>query len=168
MPNAPLELFIAVPDLTNTMSGLVGEHLASAAILQRGWSCAMVMQDDFDLIATKGRESYRVQVRSCQLSKRKRYNQNTMQFQVGKGKDKRFPSADDYDILALVSSEQRGCFFMPMSAIDRIKYTKPLSLFSPEREIDSWDKTIRTLRDEHTQQTTMRNNRARYGSSSNR
>jgi hypothetical protein len=150
------------------MSGLVGEHIASAAIVQRGWGCGMVMQDDYDLIATKGRESYRVQVRSCQLSKRIKYSKRTMQFPVGKGKDKRFPSVDDYDILALVSSEQRGCFFMPISAIDRIKFTKPTSLFTPEREIDSWDQTIRILRDECTKQTALRDNRTRHGSSRNR
>lgn len=167
MTRSPLDLYIAVPDLTNTMSGLVGEHIATAAILQRGWSCGMVMQDDFDLIATKGRESYRVQVRSCQLSKRIKYSKRTMQFPVGKGSNKRFPTDDDYDMLALVSSEQRGCFFMPISDIDRIKLTKPSSLFTPEREIESWDSTIRILRNEFTKQTPMRNHRARNGSSSN-
>ena len=171
MTKLPLELYIADPDLSNTTAGLVGEHLASAAILQRGWACSMAQQDAFDLIANKGRECYRVQVRSCCWSKRlgtQKQSTKSLQFPVGKGGNKRFPTGEDYDILALVSSEQRGCFFMPVSSVDKIKLTMPVSYFnSAEREIDSWDQTIRILRDELTQQTTMRNNRARNGSGSN-
>jgi len=130
----------------------------------------MAQQDAFDLIANMGRECYRVQVRSCCWSKRikvARQGKHSLQFPVGKGGNKRFPTYDDYDILALVSSEQRGCFFMPVSSVDKIKLTLPTTYFdSPEREIDSWDQTIRMLRDELTQQTTMRNNRARNGSGS--
>lgn len=171
LPQKPLSLHIAVPDLSNTTAGLVGEHLATAAILQRGWACSMAQQDAFDLIANMGRECYRVQVRSCCWSKRfvhNRQSKSTLQFPVGKGGNKRFPTYDDYDILCLVSSEQRGCFFMPISSVDKIKLTLPASHFSdPEREIDSWDQTIRILRDELTKSATMRNNRTRNGSSSN-
>jgi hypothetical protein len=56
---------------------------------------------------------------------------------------------------------------MPVSSVDKIKLTMPVSYFnSAEREIDSWDQTIRILRNESTQQTTMRHHRARNGSGS--
>jgi len=43
--------YIAVRDITHTTAGLIGEHIATAAILQRGWGCAMAQADGMDLIA---------------------------------------------------------------------------------------------------------------------
>lgn len=140
--------FIGEP-VTNTIAGLIGEHIAAAAILQRGWSSALCQQDGYDIIATLGIENYRVQVKACALSLRKsngRANAKSLQFPIGIGRNKRMPSRKDFDILCLVSSETRACLFMPVIGLNKQKLTKSIHLFSPENEADSWSTTIEVLR----------------------
>lgn len=147
---------IAVKEITHTTAGLVGEHLVAASILQQGWGCAMAQSDGMDLIAwnKKTGQKVTVQVKSCQLSKTTR---NSLQFQCGMGgvkdktgvKRKRLPTRADFDVLALVSSEQRACFFMTVDEIKNYKINKPPSYFeTPHLEADSWNETIRRLFDE--------------------
>lgn len=140
--------FIGEP-VTNTTAGLIGEHIAASAILQRGWSAALCQQDGYDIIATHGLESYRVQVKACALSLRKKNGKphaKTLQFSIGIGRNKRMPTPLDFDILCLVSSETRACLFMPVIGLNKQKLTKNIHLFSPEGEADSWMKTIEVLR----------------------
>jgi len=140
--------FIGEP-VTNTTAGLIGEHIAASAILQRGWSAALCQQDGYDIIATLGVENYRVQVKACALSHRKQRgkpNAKTLQFPVGIGRNKRMPTQSDFDILCLVSSETRACLFMPIIGLNNQKLTKNIHLFSPEGEVDSWMQTIEVLR----------------------
>lgn len=142
--------FIGEP-VTNTTAGLIGEHIAASAILQRGWSAALCQQDGYDIIATLGLENYRVQVKACALSNRRsggKPNAKTLQFPVGIGRKKRMPTREDFDILCLVSSETRACLFMPIIGLNKQKLTKSIHLFSPEGEIDSWDATIKVLRND--------------------
>lgn len=144
---------IAVRDITHTTAGLVGEHIVSAAILQLGWGCAMAQSDGMDLIAwnKKTGQKVLVQVKSCQLS---RTTRNSLQFQMGMGgvkdksgvKRKRLPTKADYDVLALVSSEHRACFFMAVDEVKQFKLSKPPSFFlDPHLEADSWNATIERL-----------------------
>ena len=115
---------IAVRDITHTTAGLVGEHIATAAILQRGWGCAMAQADGMDLIAWNKETGQKllVQVKSCQVSRTSKGN--SAQFQLGLGgvkdregvKRKRLPNKNDYDLLALVSSEQRACLLAVQKA----------------------------------------------------
>ena len=141
---------IAVRDITHTTAGLVGEHIVSAAILQQGWGCAMAQADGMDLIAwnKKTGQKVLVQVKSCQFS---RTTRNSLQFQCGMGgvkdssgtKRKRLPNKSDFDILALVSSEHRACFFMAVDEISKFKISKPPSFFlDPHLESDSWKAAI--------------------------
>jgi hypothetical protein len=157
--------------VTNTTAGLIGEHIACQAVLQRGWACAMVQQDGFDLVAISpdGSQTYRVQVKACALSHRG-LRRNTLQFLTGLGKHKRLPTREDYDIIALVSSEQRAVFFMPISDIKLAKISKSKNFFNPDCELSSWEQTIEVLKNEKriTEQTTLRNHRSRNGSSRNR
>ena len=133
--------------------GLVGECLAMASILQRGFGCAQAQQDAVDLVAWDKQNgmSYLVQVRSCQES---RNHKGRLYFQMGLGgmknvngvKKKRMPTRNDFDILALVSTEQRTCFFMPVTAINQHKITKLPSFFDdPEIERESWQQTLEVL-----------------------
>ena len=147
--------------LSHSSYGLVGECIAMAAILQRGWGCAMAQQDSVDLVCwnSENGDSYLVQVRSCQES---RQHKNRLYFQMGLGgtKDvngirrKRMPTRNDFDILALVATEQRTCFFMPVVGINQIKITKQPSFFdNPEIESESWQKTLEVLNDYPKSQT---------------
>lgn len=165
-----MTLFIGQP-VTNTTAGLIGEHIACSAIIQRGWGAGLCQQDGFDIIAFQGRESYRVQVKACTLSNRRksRAQTSTLQFITGIGLKKRMPNWSDFDILCLVSSETRACLFMPVTKINKAKITKSINLFTPENEAESWLNTIEVIRnDKSSKSPPMRNPRPRDGSSRNR
>ena len=145
---------IAVRDITHTTAGLIGEHIAAAAILQRGWGCAMAQSDGMDLVAWNKQTGQKilVQVKSCQMSRSARAN--STQFQLGMGgvkdksgvKRKRLPTKSDYDLLALVSSEHRACVFMAVSDVKQLKINKPASFFeNPHIEEDSFHKAIERI-----------------------
>jgi len=141
--------------MTNTAAGLVGEALAMAAILQKGWGCAMAQTDSIDLIcwSKQSAEKYLVQVKSCQMTKS--HKKDILQFQtslgstkVGNAKQRRLPTRYDYDILALVSVEHRSALFYPVSSVKQYKMTRHVSMFTyPENEYDTWHKTIEVLND---------------------
>lgn len=155
--------------INHTTSGLIGEHIATAAILGRGWACAMVQQDGFDLVAINDQDAYRVQVKSCRITARTG-NRKSLQFPLGIGKEKRLPKRGDYDILACVSTEMRCVYFVPIFDIDVAKYTLKQSYFNPQFEQDSWEYTIQELTNEKkiTKSPSLRYNRSRDGSSRNR
>ena len=164
---------IASPDLTHTTAGLVGEHIAVAAILQQGWGCSLASQDSVDLVAWNKTTGQRllIQVKSCQLSRGWR---NRLSFQLGLGgvkqkdgtKKKRLPTIADFDIMALVSSEQRAVFFMPVTAVKGYKVSKEPHIFDdPHVEADTWRSAVEAI-DEFTKQKTMYNHRHRGWTSS--
>lgn len=131
--------------MTQTESGLVGEYLAGAAVINRGWRVAMAQQDSVDLIAWHPKTSVvlRIQVKSCQAS---RNGRNRVMFQTGLGGKKRIPTKDDFDILACVSSEQRSVWFVPVTSINGKKITRNTSFFAdPELERESWASCLDVL-----------------------
>ena len=138
---------VAVRTLNQTTSGQVGEHLAAAAILQRGWGVAMASQDSVDLVAWNRETGQKllIQVKSSQIS---RGSRRQLDFQLGLGGKKRLPTKADFDIIALVSSEQRVTYFMPVTAIRQKKMNKQPEFFErPDLEADSWQKSIEELND---------------------
>ena len=148
------KLYIAARDITHTTAGLIGEHIATAAILQKGWGCAMAQADGMDLVAWNRETGQKllVQVKSCQVSRTSRGN--SAQFQLGLGgvkdrdgvKRKRLPTRQDYDLLALVSSEHRACLFMAVCDVKQHKINKPVSYFeNPDIEQESWDKALERI-----------------------
>ena len=141
---------IASVRLSNSTAGLVAEYLAAASILQRGWGVALASQDSVDLVAWNRDTGQRflVQVKSCQLSRGNKYR---LEFNVSIGGDKRLPKRSDFDIIALVSVEQRAVFFLPVasSKIKRMN-RKPSFFDNPDLEEDSWQKTIEELQNELT------------------
>lgn len=134
--------FMADVPVSTTESGLVGEHIAAASVLMRGWRVAMAQQDCVDLIAWHPQTSavLRIQVKACQSSRQSSVgNRNRVRFMTGLGGNKRLPSKKDYDILACVSSEQRTVWFVPVTAIDCKKITKHTDFFeNDDIERDSW------------------------------
>ena len=132
---------IASVRLSNSTAGLVAEYLAAASILQRGWGVALASQDSVDLVAWNRDTGQRflVQVKSCQLSRGNKYR---LEFNVSIGGDKRLPKRSDFDIMALVSVEQRAIFFMPVTSIKIKRMNRKPSFFdNPDLEEDSWQKT---------------------------
>lgn len=110
----------------------------------------MAMQDSVDLVAWNKETGQRllIQVKSAQLS---RGDKNRLEFQLSLGKNKRLPIRYDFDIIALVSSEQRAVYFMPVTAIRQKKMNKQPSFFeNSELEADSWLKSVEDLRYELT------------------
>jgi len=141
---------IASVKLSNSTAGLVAEYLAAASILQRGWGVALASQDSVDLVAWNRDTGQRflVQVKSCQLSRGNKYR---LEFNVSIGGDKRLPKRSDFDIMALVSVEQRAIFFMPVTSIKIKRMNRKPSFFdNPDLEEDSWQKTIEELQNELT------------------
>lgn len=141
---------IASVRLSNSTAGLVAEYLAAASILQRGWGVALASQDSVDLVAWNKDTGQRflIQVKSCQLSRGNKYR---LEFNVSIGGDKRLPKRSDFDIMALVSVEQRAIFFMPVTSIKIKRMNRKPSFFdNPDLEEDSWQKTIEELQNELT------------------
>ena len=152
---------VAVKSIGHTVAGQIGEHIAAAAILQQGWGVAMATQDSVDLVAWNKITGQRllIQVKSAQISRNSR---NKLEFQLSLGGNKRLPTRYDFDIMALVSSEQRACYFLPVTAIKQKKMNRGTGFFeNPELEADSWKKAIEELYYEPTQQKTLRNHRHR-------
>ena len=136
--------------LSNSTAGLVAEYLAAAAILQRGWGVALASQDSVDLVAWNKDTGQRflVQVKSCQLSRGNKYR---LEFNLTIGGEKRLPRRSDFDIMALVSVEQRSVFFLTVSSINVKRMNRTPAFFeNPDIESDSWQKTIEELQNELT------------------
>jgi hypothetical protein len=142
--------YIADCKLSNSTAGLVAEYLAAASILQRGWGVALASQDSVDLVAWNKDTGQRflVQVKSCQFS---RGNKHRLEFNVSIGGNKRLPIRSDFDIMALVSVEQRSVFFLTVSSINVKRMNRTPAFFeNPDLESDSWQKTIEELQNELT------------------
>lgn len=140
-----MQRHVAPVSLGQTTSGLVGEHIAAAAVLQQGWGVAMASQDSVDLVAWNKETGQKilVQVKSSQIS---RGNPNRLEFQLGLGGKKRLPTIADFDIIALVSSEQRAVYFLPVTSVRIKKMNKRPAFFeNPDLERDSWQKSIEAI-----------------------
>ncbi len=140
--------FIADGIISQTASGLAGEYIAAASILQRGWRVSLAQQDAVDLIAWHPEtvQTLRVQVKACQASRQDSGHKHRVHFQTGLGGNKRMPTLKDYDILACVSSEQRAVWYQPVTSVQTKKYTKPISFFNdPDLESTSWAKAVEII-----------------------
>ena len=162
--------FISDTMLSQTASGLAGEHICAASIIARGWRVAMSAQDAVDIICwhPQTSEMLRVQVKACQAS-RQQAKKSRLSFNLGLGGTKRLPTLADYDILACVSSEQRTVWFLPVTDVQVKKLNKPCTFFeTPDLESDSWARAVEIINEQkHTQQTAMRNNKHRGRAGSN-
>lgn len=142
--------YIATARLSNSTAGLVAEYIAAASILQQNWGVALASQDSVDLVAWSKETGQRflVQVKSCQFSRGNRYR---LEFNLTIGGDKRLPNRLDFDIMALVSVEQRTVFFLPVTSIKAKRMNRTPEFFErPDIEADSWQKTIEELQNELT------------------
>jgi len=140
-------LFIADLKITQTASGLAGEHIAACSVIARGWRVAMAQQDAVDLIAwhPESGTTLRIQVKACQCS-RQGEGRKRVHFQTGLGAGKRLPTLGDFDILACVSAEQRCVWYIPVTSIREKKLTRNITFFSdPDLERESWQAALDNL-----------------------
>jgi len=161
--------FVADTVLSQTTSGLAGEHIAAASVIARGWRVAMAQQDAVDLIAwhPDTGQMLRIQVKACQASRQGAGHRHRVHFQTGLGGKKRLPTIADYDILAMVSTEQRVVWYLPVTSINIKKYQKPISFFeTPNLESDSWASAVELINETNPKSQTVHHNkrRRRHGS----
>ena len=129
--------------ITSTTIGLIGEHIAAAAILSHGLRVGMAQQDKVDLIAWDDNRFYRVQVKAAQINTRPG-RQPSYHHQFGAGsKSKVLPTLNDYDIIALVGIHHRRCIFYPTEQIQQ--YTKRTLAKTYESETIERDSLAKAL-----------------------
>lgn len=161
--------FVADVTLSQTTSGLAGEYIAAASVLARGWRVALAQQDAVDLVAwhPDTGQMMRVQVKACQASRQDSGHKHRVHFQTGLGGKKRLPTIADYDILAMVSTEQRVVWYLPVTSINVKKFTKHTTFFeAPDLESDSWASAVEIINETNPKSQTVHNNkrRRRHGS----
>jgi len=161
--------FVADVTLSQTESGLAGEYIAAASVLARGWRVALAQQDAVDLVAwhPETGQMLRIQVKACQASRQGAGHRKRVHFQTGLGGKKRLPTISDFDILAMVSTEQRVVWYLPVTSVNVKKYTRPISFFeTPDIESDSWAQAVEIINETSSKSQTVHNNqrRRRHGS----
>ena len=123
--------------------GLIGEHIAAAAILSLNWRVAMAQQTAIDLVAFQDETILRIQVKASNPCLPTRRRSPSCHFQLGHGcKAKHLPTKDDYDVLCLVSPNARRVLFMPVTSVRQYSMRLPASRFTEDAENDSWDKAV--------------------------
>lgn len=132
--------------MSETATGLIGEHIALAAIMTAGWKATHCPMDRIDVLAFLDQTFVRVQVKTATAAIKGHHRSPSCHFQLGHGcKSKKLPTKDDYDVLCLVSRDARRCLFMPIVAVRQFSMRVSPSRFTPEAEIESWDKAIAVL-----------------------
>ncbi len=139
--------------MSETTTGLMGEYVAAAAILQFGGgtlSVSMAQQNKVDLVFwDEQNEFYRVQVKTANLEKKRLNRSPVYQFQLGTGgKTKHLPSEEDYDLLCLVGAKHRRTVWLPPSSVRQYTKRVQAKLFDEaEAERASFFKALEIVRE---------------------
>lgn len=132
----------------STTTGLIGEYIAAAVVLQLGWRVSLCPQDKVDLVAWKDDEYIRIQVKTAKMSVDKGKRSPSYHFQLASGcKTKVLPNEGDYDILCCVGLDQRKALFVPIQQLCQKTKRLPPQLFdAPKAELHSFNKALATVR----------------------
>lgn len=132
--------------MSETTTGLIGEHVAMAALLSfPGWKATHCPMDRIDVLAFYDQTFVRVQVKTAHLLSNNGRSARH-HFQLGHGcKTKHLPTIKDYDVLCLVSPNARRALFMPVTAVRQRSMRVSPSRFTPETEAESWDKAVAVI-----------------------
>lgn len=127
-----------------TTTGLAGEYVTSAAILELGWRVSAAQQDAVDLVAWIGNTFMRVQVKSSHLNRQRCGSRPAYHFQNGSGRSKKaLPTLDQFDILAHCAIEHRRVHFTAACCINKYSQRRAQSWFDqPDIEGDSWRRAV--------------------------
>jgi hypothetical protein len=135
--------------MSETRTGLIGEHYAAGVILSMGWAYAPAAQDKIDGIAISNTDNtiLRVQVKTSSFLLAKGHRTPAYHFQLGSGcSAKHLPRNtkdwSDYDILVLCGKEHRSCLFLHVSQIQQYSKRMQGSAFTREAEEESWFKAV--------------------------
>ena len=132
----------------STTTGLIGEYIAAAVVLQLGWRVSLAQQDKVDLVAWRENEYIRIQVKTAQISTQKGKRSPSYHFQLASGcKNKVLPNERDYDILCCVGFDHRKALFMPVQQLcQKSKRVPPQHFDAPKAELHSFNKALATVR----------------------
>ncbi len=96
--------------------GRVGEYLAAAIITELGWHATFVANAPYDLLATRGDQLLRVQVKTTEGVK-PHSGGLSYQWSLGAGFEKRGVDPSEYEVLCCVGLDARRAFFMSAKEI---------------------------------------------------
>ena len=137
-------------DLSETVTGLIGEYICLASILERGWKAAHCPQDKVDVICWSGEGQYlRVQVKSSHINTEGGRRAPNYHFQNGSGSaKKKLPTIQTYDVLAHVAINHRKVVFYPVESVNQFSKRYNTQFFEKEDiEHLSWSKTLHVIND---------------------
>ena len=132
-----------------TTTGLQGEYIALAAILDLGWKAGHAPMDGVDVIAWQGNDFMRVQVKSARLRKQRDRGALTYHHQLGSGRDKKTrPDQRVYDILARVAIDQRRVYFAAASSINKLSERRSPEFYDKYGlEESSWQRAVEIVKE---------------------
>ena len=129
--------------MTATATGLMGEMIATASVIDNGWGVSHCPQDGFDLLAFKDDCFIRIEVKTVNRSKGAGYKKPTYHFNCCKGgAGKRLINRSDADAVALCNPDERLVLWLPVTAVSFKTRRIVPSAFTRRAEMDSWDKMV--------------------------
>ena len=132
-----------------TRTGLIGEHIACAAVLSMPGvnGASLCQQDMVDMIAWDDVGYLRIQVKSCRIRHESDKRAPTYHFNYGAGLKKKKAARGSYDIIASVAIDQRRVLFTALDEVKAIsKRINPRHFDNPDIEIDSWRNALAVVR----------------------
>ena len=137
--------------LGETRTGLIGEYIASAAVLSLPGilGASLAQQDKVDMVAWDDVGFLRVQVKAGRLRHERDRRLPCYHFNYGTGVRKKKPQRGDYDIVASVAIEKRRVIFTALDALNAVTRRYSTKRFDdPDVEIDSWFEALAIVRGE--------------------
>jgi len=137
-----------------TTTGLQGEFITLAAILDLGWKAGHAPMDGVDVIAWQGNDFMRVQVKSARLRKQRDRGALTYHHQLGSGRTKKIrPDQRVYDILARVAIDQRRVFFSAACGINKLSERRSPEFYAQhDLEESSWLRAVEIVKETRNEQ----------------
>ena len=132
--------------MTATSVGLMGEMIAAASVIDNGWSVSHCPQDGCDLLAFKDDCFIRIEVKTANMHKEKRYRTPSYHFNCCKGGGKkRLMNRSDADALALCNPDERLVLWLPITQVSFKTRRIVPTAFTRRAETDSWDKMVAAI-----------------------
>lgn len=138
-----MDILDGVCPVTATSIGLMGEMIAAASVIDNRWSVSHCPQDGCDLLAFKDDCFIRIEVKTANMHKEKRYRAPSYHFNCCKGGGKkRLMNRSDADALALCNPDERLVLWLPITQVSFKTRRIVPSAFTRRAEMDSWDKMV--------------------------
>jgi len=134
-----------------TRTGLIGEHIACAAVLSMPgiMGAAMAQQDKIDLLAWDDAGYLRIQVKSRNILPEADGRTPCYHFNYGMGLNKKKAARGSYDIIASVAIDRRKVIFTALGCVGTVsKRIRARRFDDPDVEIDSWRHALAVVRGE--------------------